>query len=319
MSTESSEAPQEQQEAVDHESTEIESSVRQDSIPQRSVTPAPKEESDSESEVVDTDPEHPDLILGKFRNQEDLIKGYQSLQKKLSSVTQKASKAQSSEKSESKDEETQTENKEKQQESTLSSARETLELVREYKLPYGVGKYIDQYADVYGSKAKRAIADIIAHNGEVTPIAMEQLSKLGFNAEQVKSEIAKVDQEFAPVEKQLNWMINTMGGKDSVKEMVTWAQQNMPKAQFEKIKMGFNYGTVEEAMTNLTELNEEYQKVNGQQPQKHVQGVPSSTQTVQWDGTQESLDKLVADKRYMTDDGYTNAIRKYFPKGKTRR
>ena len=131
-----------------------------------------------------------DLIAGKFKSQDDLVKAYEELQKKLGQPREEAEKPTEAE---APDADTK-ESKAEKAEGTVS-----------------VAKYEQEFAE----------------NGSISDTSYTELEKLGFSRSQVDTYIQGQQAYAGSVRDQI---YSSVGGQESYSELIGWVSENMDPA-----------------------------------------------------------------------------------------
>ena len=225
-------------------------------------------------EQIDTDNEGVDLIAGKFKSQEDLVKAYEELQKKLGS---EASAEEPSEEVEPSEERV---------------AEETPE------------EEVSPAADAI----KRA-SDVYAQNGDLSEESIEELSQLDSKdlikayLESYKANAAQV-QQASMQQAEVDSLMASAGGAEQYNEMVQWAASN-----FSADEIGaFNQATQNAASARfaIEALKNRYTAANGAEPPL-VTGKRAAS-ALQGFRSQAELGRAIADPRYSTDPAYRQDV-----------
>lgn len=214
------------------------------------------------------------LILGKFKTQEDLAKAYQNLEKKLGSGGTDVP-------------ETETGDEPKEPEKDVDS----LEITQDESEPEGneSGINFQRYSEILSE-----------NNGTLTEEAYEELEGKGIPRDVVNVYINGLQLQ---QKQQQDFGVNLVGGADNYAAMQSWAASNMAPediSSFNEAVTSSNRFVVEAAISTLYQ---KFQNATGKES-KLIQGSPSATSGIQ---PFESFDEQVAamsDPRYRTDAKY---------------
>ena len=208
------------------------------------VTPALSPEDQSslqESDKVET--ESPDLLAGKYKSVEELEKGYQELQQKLS----KGESAEESEVSES----------ESEGEETEASATEL-------------------YGDFIGGRFEENGIDFQDMNtrwqqsGELTPEDYGELEGAGFTRDMVDAYLSGVqfratqDSELAA--KEVLTLKNEFGGEKAYSEMIEWAGSNLSEGEVTAFNNMIKTSDMDQLRIALSGLQSKYNATANREP-----------------------------------------------------
>jgi len=178
------------------------------------------------------DEENPALIGGKFKSQDDLLKAYEALQKKLGN----------------KDPE--------DEEDTAEEAVEATEGVPEVQPPSEAVTLMNRLGAEY------------AESGDLSPEAVEKLSKLD-SKELVSAylEYYKQGQQQAQVQAttqaQVDEVISSVGGKEAYGEMISWATENLDQSEIDSYNSVTNSGNPAAIKFAVEALSNRYRNSEG--------------------------------------------------------
>jgi len=225
-------------------------------------------------EEIDASNEGAELIAGKFKSQEDLVKAYEELQKKLGS------------------------------EAPAEEPSEEVEPTEERVEEEPPEEEVSPAADAI----KRA-SDIYAQNGDLTEESLEELSQLDSKdlikayMESYKAQAAQV-QQAQMAQSEVDSLMASAGGAEQYNEMVQWAASN-----FSAEEIGaFNQATQNAASARfaIEALKNRYTAANGAEPPL-VTGKRAAP-AVQGFRSQAELGRAIADPRYSTDPAYRQDV-----------
>ena len=226
-------------------------------------------------EQIDTDNEGTDLIAGKFKSQEDLVKAYEELQRKLGNP-------------EASDEEP---------EEAVDAPEERVE-------EEATEEEVSQAAEAI----KRA-SDVYAEKGDLTEETLEELSQLDSKdlikayMESYKAQTAQV-QQAQIAQSEVDSLMASAGGAEQYNEMVQWAASNFSADEIS----AFNQATQNAASARfaIEALKNRYTAANGAEPPL-VTGKRAAP-AVQGFRSQAELGRAIADPRYSTDPAYRQDV-----------
>ena len=225
-------------------------------------------------EQIDTDNEGVDLIAGKFKSQEDLVKAYEELQKKLGS------------------------------EASAEEPSEEVEPYEEREAEEPPEEEVSPDADAI----KPASAGY-AQNGDLSEESIEELSQLDSKdlikayLESYKANAAQV-QQASMQQAEVDSLMASAGGAEQYNEMVQWAASN-----FSADEIGaFNQATQNAASARfaIEALKNRYTAANGAEPPL-VTGKRAAS-ALQGFRSQAELGRAIADPRYSTDPAYRQDV-----------
>lgn len=217
------------------------------------------------------------LIAGKFKSQDDLVKAYEELQRKLGQDTPEEAEEPSEETTETPEEEPESE----EEVSEASAA-------------------VTRASEAYLSK------------GELTEESIEELSKLdskdlikAYMAQYAANqEAAKTQAVTADAEKAI---LDSVGGQESYQQMVQWAAGNLDPAEVESYNQVTNSGNVAAIKFAVEALSNRYKAAEGYEaPLVTGKKAPSSDAKVF--RSHAELSRAIADPRYQNDPAYRNDV-----------
>ena len=228
---------------------------------------------DKQAQVDQTDREtdNADLIGGKFKSQEDLLKAYQELEKQR---TKDSQETKSEEASESQEEDTET---------TEESGEE-------------VNPVLSKAAEEYNE------------GGQLSEESIEELSKMD-SKDLIKAYVdfyTKTSQAADLEQTQLAEIKNIAGGEEGYTEMVQWASQNLEQSEvdaFNQVTNSGNYSAIKFAVEALNgrfkgDVGYEAPLVTGKAASDGIKPYRS----------QAELARDIADPRYSSDPAFRQDI-----------
>lgn len=216
------------------------------------------------------------LIAGKFKSQDDLVKAYEELQRKLGQNTPEEGEEPSEEPTEATEEEA------PEEEVSEASA------------------VVSRASEAYLSK------------GELTEESIEELSKLdskdlikAYMAQYAANqEAAKTQAVTAEAEKSI---LDSVGGQESYQQMVQWAAANLDPAEVESYNQVTNSGNIAAIKFAVEALSSRYKSAEGYEaPLVTGKKAPSSNAKVF--RSHAELSRAIADPRYQNDPAYRNDV-----------
>jgi len=217
------------------------------------------------------------LIAGKFKSQDDLVKAYEELQRKLGQDTPEEAEEPSEETTETPEEEPESE----EEVSEASAA-------------------VTRASEAYLSK------------GELTEESIEELSKLdskdlikAYMAQYAANqEAAKTQAVTADAEKAI---LDSVGGQESYQQMVQWAAGNLDPAEVESYNQVTNSGNVAAIKFAVEALSNRYKAAEGYEAPL-VTGKKAPSSDAKSFRSHAELSRAIADPRYQNDPAYRNDV-----------
>lgn len=224
---------------------------------------------DSNTESHEDTPEE-ELILGKFKTQDDLEKAYKELENKFHTEPEKSEEA----------------NEEVTEEEIKQAVKEDM----------GDASQEAQNAILEASKE-------YFEKGTVDESTFDQLEKAG-----IPKEIAKEFQELTQLKEatQLKEIMDSIGGEDSFEEMNSWAADNLSQSEIDSYNKIVDNGTMNEIQFAVTNLKARRDNQRSTKPSL-VKGniTVSDSDTYQ---SQMQIINDMRDPRYKTDAAYRKKI-----------
>ena len=222
------------------------------------------------------------LILGKFKNVEDLVASYQELEGKLGSNT------------------------EQQEEAVEEETQEESEFNAE-----------EFYGDGLASVLKEVgidpqeISQRFADSGEITEDDYDKLGEAGFSKQIIDTYLdglrGMAEGDEIP-SRQIQDIKNSIGGDESYENMKNWCQDNLSEQEikaFDKITETADAPVIQLAVEGLYSR---YQNAMGIEPNL-VTGRPASSGPTPYRSTAEVV-AAMSDKRYGKDVSYTEDVQR---------
>ncbi len=228
-------------------------------------------------EQTEASNEDAELIAGKFKSQEDLVRAYNELQSKLGQDTPEGEEEPPEEPTEATEEESEPE------ESEVSEA----------------------------SAAVTRASEAYLTNGELSDESIEELSKLDSKdlirayAEQYAASQAARSQAFVAADAE-KAILDSVGGKESYQQIVEWAANNLDPAEVASYNEVTNSGNVAAIKFAVEALSTRYKNAEGYEaPLVTGRKAPSTKNTFR---SHAELSRAIADPRYNTDPAYRNDV-----------
>lgn len=214
------------------------------------------------------------LIGGKFKSQEDLLKAYEELQKKLS-------------KGESLDED----------EEASEGQGETTEQPSEEEAPSETQAVLTKAAEMYSEK------------GEISEETIEELSKMD-SKELIKAYVEfysknaqNYQQQAALQDSQQSEILAIAGGQEGYTEMVQWASQNLDPQEIEAFNSVTSSGNYPAIRFAVEALQNRYKAAEGYEAPM-VSGKRSKGSEAKGYRSHAELARDIADPRYSSDPAF---------------
>jgi hypothetical protein len=227
----------------------------------------------AENEAVNEDPE---LIAGKFKSQDDLVKAYEELQRKLGQDTPE-------EEGESPEEQPETP-EEESEEVEESAAVEV----------------INRASKVY------------EESGELNAETIEELSKLD-SKELIQAYVSQYTKNQAAVQAKAvdaqaeAAILDSVGGQESYQQMVQWAANNLDPAEVESYNQVTNSGNVAAIKFAVEALSNRYKSAEGYEAPL-VTGKKAPASNAKVFRSHAELSRAIADPRYQNDPAYRSDV-----------
>lgn len=216
------------------------------------------------------------LIAGKFKSQEDLVKAYEELQRKLGQDTPEEAEEPSEEQPEATEEES--------EEVEESAAVEV----------------INRASKVY------------EESGELNAETIEELSKLD-SKELIQAYVSQYAKNQAAVQAKAvdaqaeAAILDSVGGQESYQQMVQWAANNLDPAEVESYNQVTNSGNVAAIKFAVEALSNRYKSAEGYEAPL-VTGKKAPASNAKVFRSHAELSRAIADPRYQNDPAYRNDV-----------
>jgi hypothetical protein len=222
-------------------------------------------------EQIEAEGEDVSLIGGKFKSQEDLLKAYEELQKKLGSNTPE-------------------EEEEPSEEQPGASEEVTEEAPEEVEVTETVN-YMNELSREYEEK------------GELSEEAIERLSSLD-PKDLIKSYLAYQQQatQAQLQQSEVNAIMDSVGGADAYGEITSWAASNLPAEEVAQFNAVTNSGNAAAIRFAVEALNNRYRQAEGYEAPL-VTGRKAAPKAKGY-RSQAELARDIADPRYSSDPAF---------------
>lgn len=216
------------------------------------------------------------LIAGKFKSQEDLVKAYEELQRKLGQDTPEETEEPSEEQPETTEEES--------EEVEESAAVEAI------------------------SRASK----VYEESGELNADTIEELAKLD-SKELIQAYVSQYTKNQAAVQAQAvdaqaeAAILDSVGGQESYQQMVQWAATNLDPAEVESYNQVTNSGNVAAIKFAVEALSNRYKSAEGYEAPL-VTGKKAPASNAKVFRSHAELSRAIADPRYQSDPAYRNDV-----------
>ena len=214
----------------------------------------------------------PDLIGGKFKSQDDLLKAYNELQKKLGSS---------------------------EAEQVEEAAEEATEAVEEKT-------EVEELPPVFNNAAQQ-----YSEKGELSEDVIEELSKMDTRDlinqyMEFYTRTANQQQQQQVDAQAQSSILDSVGGQESYNEMVQWASRNLDSAEIENFNQVTNSGNVAAIKFAVEALSNRYKSAEGSEAPLITgkQGVGKEPGF----RSHAELSRAIADPRYNNDPAYRQDV-----------
>lgn len=215
--------------------------------------------------------EQPEKILGKFETQEDLVKAYQELEKKLSGG--------------------------KTEEDTTTTETDTTET------PEGEADEAAEKAVEAAGLDMDELSNRFYETGELAEDDYAALEGVGINRDMVNQYIEGLE---AVKERNTNKILSEVGGQESFDAMSSWAQANLTKEELIQYNQSVSSSDFEAVRSAVQAMAFRYQQALGKDP-KLIQGKGNGSATDVFNSTAE-LTAAMKDPRYGKDPAYRKEV-----------
>lgn len=235
-----------------------------------------QEDRERKYQQVDDEQQSPDLIGGKFKSQDDLLKAYNELQKKLGSETS----------------EEESEPTEEQPEATEEAP-------------------VEEVPETEADSVVLRAAAAYEESGDLTEESIEELSKLDSKDlikayfKQYQANAAKA-QQAQLAESEVANLKSLAGGEQAYGEMITWASQNLDAEEIGAFNSATSSGNAAAARFAIESLKNRFTAQEGYEAPL-VTGRKSAPAVTGYRSNAE-LSRDIADPRYHSDPAFRQDV-----------
>ena len=218
-----------------------------------------------------------DLIAGKFKSQEDLVKAYKELEGKLGAPKEDP-------------EEKPTENPEEKPKTDIEKEAENVLKV--------AGLDMSEFRDEFSKDGKLSEESYtkLAEKGFDKPLVDTYIKGLQSSTTEAK---ALVDQEITKIQE-------SVGGEEAFNAIRTWAESNLSEEDAKAYNTAVDSGSPELARMAVENLKYRYEQAVGKDPQLLKGGLKTPPADV-FESTAQVVEAM-RDPRYGKDPAYTKAV-----------
>ena len=231
-----------------------------------------REDRDRKFQQTEDENLNPELIGGKFKSQDDLLKAYNELQKKLGSS---------------------------EAEQVEEAAEEATEAVEEKT-------EVEELPPVFNNAAQQ-----YSEKGELSEDVIEELSKMDTRDlinqyMEFYTRTANQQQQQQVDAQAQSSILDSVGGQESYNEMVQWASRNLDSAEIENFNQVTNSGNVAAIKFAVEALSNRYKSAEGSEAPLITgkQGVGKEPGF----RSHAELSRAIADPRYNNDPAYRQDV-----------
>lgn len=218
------------------------------------------------------------LILGKFKTQEDLEKAYQSLESKLGSGDEPSAKEEPT--------------------SEVDSPESGLEIE-------------PQTEQESSNETIQKASNEFWEKGEISQESYDDLAKMGLSKELVDQFASgmQAQQQLQQVQTQQveQQIFDSVGGKDAYQDMAQWAKSNLSDGELSAFNESVNSGDINRINLAVSGLNAKYQSSNTVAPKNQITGM-SAPQGAEAFGSDQEMVNAMSDPRYHNDPSYRKSV-----------
>lgn len=244
------------------------------------------------------------LILGKFKDVEELANSYKELEGKLGTVEEEETEQVETEDTTIPEgyEEFYTEDGSVNYETVNESYGETLgNIFKEAQIdPYKISAEFHKNEGEIPQEMYQSLLDAGLSKGAVDSYLTGRAAEMGYG------EAGEAEAELAEAEVQS--VRDSIGGDENYSKMVSWAMENLPKAEIEEFNEATKTQTATQLKFMVQGLYQQYSKAMGTEPNL-ITGRPASSGPNPYRSTQEVV-AAMSDKRYGKDVTYTEDVQR---------
>ena len=244
------------------------------------------------------------LILGKFKTVEELANSYKELEGKLGTDTQEEEVTETESESDIPEgyEDFYTEDGSVNYESVNEAYGETLgNIFKEAQIdPYKISAEFHKNEGEIPQEMYQSLLDAGLSKGAVDSYLTGRAAEMGYG------EAGEAEGELA--EAEVKSIRESIGGDDNYAKMVSWAMENLPKAEIEEFNEATKTQTATQLKFMVQGLYQQYSRAMGTEPNL-ITGRPAASGPNPYRSTQEVV-AAMSDKRYGKDVTYTEDVQR---------
>lgn len=250
-----------------------------------------------------TETSNPQLILGKFKDQNALINAYTALEAKQSKAKMPKDPNAKVEEPEPEEVKEPTSLAEK-----MKQLEETPEEVESEDSPEEEGDQKSTLSDGPLTAADMEYCQAeFAKSGELSDKTIATLEKKGIPSAIVS---AYIEGQMAIAKAQALEIQSEIGGPKQYSEMMGWAKDNLPSEDIKTFNDAIESGDVPRIKLAVRALNAAYKDKVGSGPSKQIKGKASSAKAVKPFESKAQMVKAMNDRRYQQDEAFRNDVRR---------
>ena len=270
---------------------------------QLNVTETPPMSQEDLKTLAENETDENGLILGKFRNVEELANSYKELEGKLGTVTEE-DVAETESESETGIpegyEDFYTEDGSVNYESVNEAYGETLGAIfQEAQIdPFKISAEFHKNEGEIPEEMYQSLLDAGLSKGAVDSYLTGRAAEMGYG------EAGEAEGELA--EAEVIGIRESVGGDDNYAKMVSWAMENLPKGEIKDFNEATKTMTAPQLKFMVQGLFQQYTKAMGSEPNL-ISGKPASSGPRPFQSAAE-VEAAVSDPRYGKDVAYTQSV-----------
>lgn len=154
----------------------------------------------------------------------------------------------------------------------------------------------------------QALTQKYSENGSLSEDDYADLAKRGLSKDDVDNYIAGQE---ALVERFTQKIYSDFGGEESYTEMTNWAASNLSEAQIALFNEAISSGDAEKASFAVNGLRAQFEKANGSEPGRTLDGNPSTSSGPRYESEAEHI-RDMEDPRYWSDPAFREKVERKF-------
>ena len=270
---------------------------------QLNVTETPPMSQEDLKTLAENETDENGLILGKFRNVEELANSYKELEGKLGTVTEEDVAETESENETGIPEgyeDFYTEDGSVNYESVNEAYGETLgNIFQEAQIdPFKISAEFHKNEGEIPEEMYQSLLDAGLSKGAVDSYLTGRAAEMGYG------EAGEAEGELA--EAEVIGIRESVGGDDNYAKMVSWAMENLPKGEIKDFNEATKTMTAPQLKFMVQGLFQQYTKAMGTEPNL-ISGKPASSGPRPFQSAAE-VEAAVSDPRYGKDVAYTQSV-----------